>query len=205
MYLSALCALVVKIKSTVKMKNLFLPALFLSTLALLSCTHIKKIKNDLEALHYKGKVKTIAYKVFRAVDKTAGKDSGKIENGSLISKVESQCNPEGYFVEQITYKNDKLYYKVERKYDSLGNAIEETEYKQAVIYLTPGNTKNDSISVTHITYVYKYDDKGNKIEMKAMQDGKQWFRDENIFDEHGNLIHLEEFIPWDTLNKKRRL
>jgi hypothetical protein len=173
-------------------------ALILSVLTLISCTHKKIKKNDLEALHYKGKVKSIEYKVYKAVQDS----TGKVAKRNLISKIQSLCDQRGYFVEKSSYKGEKLSYRMDRKYDSAGRTLEETEMKQAMVYLAPGGAKDDSFAVNHTIYTFKLDANGNETELKTTQNNKPWYRDVNTYDDRGNLIQMDEYVPWDTLNKK---
>lgn len=173
-------------------------ALLLSILTLISCTHKKIKKNDLEALHYKGKVKSIEYKVYKAEQDS----TGKITKRNLISKIQSLCDAKGYFIEKSSYKGDKLSYRMDRKYDSSGRTLEETQTQQAMIYLAQGGAKDDSFSVDHTIYTFKLDANGNETELKTTQNNKPWYRDENTYDDRGNLIQMDEYVPWDTLNKK---
>jgi hypothetical protein len=167
-------------------------------LILFSCVHQKKkIKNELETLHYYGKVKIITYKIYKAID-----DSGKIKKGMLISKIVTHCDSAGYFVEQSNYKGDKLIYQATHKYDSRNNLIEEDKAELAMQYLSPGDTKPDSLKLTRDSFAIKYDDKGNKAEVKVSENGKPWYRDVNVFDDNGNILEEKEYIPWDTLDKK---
>ncbi len=175
----------------------YLAPLF-ACLVLISCSHPKKVnKNDLETLHYKGKVKAVAYNVYKAIEK-----DGKIEKGTVVNKLQTNCNQDGYFVEQSTFKGDKLYYRIIHRYDSTNTLIEQIRVQQAVVYMSQGNTRPDSMSESHVTYSYLRDKNGNKIETKVMHDGKQQYRDENKFDLRGNIIELNEYIPWDTLQRR---
>jgi len=170
---------------------------FLACLILISCSHGKHKKNDLEVLHYNGKVKVITYKVYRAIT-----DSGKVRKANIVSKLLTRCDSAGYFVEQTYFKpNDKLTYQVLRIYDAGNNLMLEKRVQQIAEYLSPGDTKPDSLSIMRDTFAYKMDDNGNKTEIKVKENGKTWYRDVNQFDANGNVLETKEYYPWDTLNK----
>ncbi len=173
---------------------------FLSCLILFSCSRhavVKHKKTDLEVLHYNGKVKMITYNVYKAIG-----DSTKPEKGNLMSKMITRCNESGYFTEQSYFKGgEKLSYQVVRRYDTNFNIIGEERVQSVLQYLTPGDTKPDSLSINRDSFLIKLDDRGNKAEVKAYENGKPWYRDVNWFDEKGNLIEQKEYVPWDTLNK----
>jgi hypothetical protein len=168
---------------------------------LFSCTNTKtpqkkKTKSDLETLHYKGMVKMVTYKIYKASD-----DSGKVKKENLISKVVTKCDSAGYFMEQSNYKGgDKLVYQVFRKYDSRHNVLKEERVQDVMQYMSPGDTKPDSLSITVDTFMYKFDAQGNKLEVNAKENGKPWYKDVNRFDSSGNMLKQKEYHS-DTLNK----
>ncbi len=178
------------------MKHFFL--FLAASMVLVSCTHKGKIKTELESLHYNGKVKTVIYKIYKAIG-----DSGKVEKGSLISKVVTECNSAGYFVQQRNYRGeDKLVYQVIRQYDASNNLIKENEAEQAMQYMAPENTMPDSFAITKDSLLLTLDEKGNKAEVRVIENGKPQYRDVNTFDAKGNMIEQKEYAPWDTLNKR---
>ncbi len=148
-------------------------------------------------LHYNGRVKIVTYKIFKAVG-----DSTKPEKGNMLSKIITRCNEAGYFVEQSYFKGgDKLSYQVVRRYDTNYNVTEEDKVQSVLQYLTPGDTKPDSLSIEKDSFNYKLDGKGNKLEVKVLENGKPWYKDINRLDDKGNIIEQKEYVPWDTLNK----
>ncbi len=176
-----------------------LPVLACALLVSCTSTHKKKEKNDLERLHYNGKVKSVAYKIYRA----KGDSGTKGEKEMVVSKVITMCNNNGYFVGQDNFKNgERLNYRVMRKYDTNNNLVTETRMETVVVNLSQGDMKGDSMKMEKDTFAYKFDNNGNKIEMKVSRNKKPSYRDVNTFDANGNITYQEEYVPWDTLYKK---
>jgi len=173
----------------------------LACLVLISCTHPPKHKkNDLETLHYKGRVKVVVYKIYHAME-----DSGKVKKGGIISKVITKCDSNGYFVQQSNYKGgEKLIYEVVHTYDKDHNLISEMKTEDVMQYLSQDNSKPDSLNTVVDSFNYKLDEKGNKRVVKVKENGKPWYRDVNMFDDKGNVILSKEYVPWDTLNKTEK-
>ena len=136
-----------------------------------------EIKNDLEEMSLKGKVKSIkeiSYKIFHQKGKYIKSEKGR-EDNSGNDKLTS-FNINGNITVDIDYdSNENITSKVIYKYDSKGHKIEGVLYNSNGNIVSKSIYKND-INGNVIEYInynpnksinnrvtYEYDDRGNKI------------------------------------------
>ena len=182
----------------------------------IGCNNTNEFKNDLERLNLKGKVKTLKWTPYEAVEKFGEVTKGEIAIGENYSIV---FNEEGNMIERKKYlSSGKPYEKYVYKYDSNHNLIEENyssygEFESKTKYKYDDRGKRiekaeyNSEGSLSGKEVYKYDEKGNKIEIQNIASngdkyGKGIFKynkknklvEKNYYRSDGNLIKKGIFI-----------
>ncbi len=172
-------------------------------------TNNNKSKNDLIRLKLKGKVKTLTELEYSSV-----MDSGKSAKGKLISSKKRLFNSDGNLLEtSCKMSNEKYSYKYTCKYNKKGKMVEESLFdnignfsgkicfvynnKAQITQQNEYNAQNKLIKKCD----YKYDKKGNQIEMLI---SKTEFSDSRYifeYDDKGNETEYKIFKS-DSLFQK---
>jgi hypothetical protein len=143
------------------------------------------LKNDLQELHLKGKVKSMHESFYDAVDK-----SGEIVKGKKTAKdddVETRVtfNDKGYKTEDARFDHHGIPAMVlTYAYDDKSNRIEEARYN------TVGTL------VHKAKFAYKYNDSGKVIEKDEVSDTSRLSKQSEtyVYDAKGNLVEENWYI-----------
>ncbi len=130
----------------------YLLTILLVLLVSVTTTECKEVKTDLQRKNLKGKVKSVRYIDYKAVDKFGELTKGDKSEYNWNNKLTKYDN-NGNEIEWNRYNSDgSLDCKYTYKYDNNGNTIE-------------GNRYNSDGSLNYkYTYKYKYDKYGNWIQ-----------------------------------------
>ena len=160
--------------------------LFLLTALLLVSTSINAQKQtDAERKGLKGRVKSVEYADYTAVEKF-----GEIEKGSLDYIYTHKYDNNGNEIEWCKYYSDgSLEQKDTYKYDNKGNIIEACRYK------SDGSLERKDTK--------KYDNNGNEIEWCIYEsDGSLERKDTHKYDNNGNEIEWCRYKSDGSLDYK---
>ncbi len=152
--------------------------LIVSLNLLLSCSNEKpesKVKNDLDKVGLKGKIKTLNETEYQASDKF-----GDIQKGNIQYKFITIYNESGNTLEWRMYDSDgNQYSKVIYEYDNNRKIIEKKQFHEENI-----NSRT----------TYKYDEKGMKIESDDYKsDGSLESKYLFSYDEQGNISEMKHY------------
>ena len=130
----------------------------------------------------------------------------------LISKEISILDSKNNVLEETKYVQDNVAQRSNYAYDPSGKKLEETKeslgtlvYRRKYTYLPTGNLSQiaeEKVGVKNfISYQYKYDAKGNAVEIKWAKDpGKEYSKKTNKFDAKDLLIETEFYNATYKLN-----
>ncbi len=193
----------------------YLLTILLVLLVSVTTTECKEVKTDLQRKNLKGKVKSVRYIDYKAVDKFGELTKGDKSEYNWNNKLTKYDN-NGNEIEWNRYNSDgSLDCKYTYKYDNNGNKIEENCYnsdgslcwKYTYKYDNNGNTieKNSykSDGSLYRKYTYKYDNNGNKIEENGYKsDGSLDYKYTYKYDNNGNTIEGNRYNSDGSLDYK---